>query len=269
MIPVKKEDVPMNKRKQRINDLMDLIREQPALSIKNLAEMLNVSEMTIRRDMAYLKSNNLLNRAHGMNFLNSTSSISDAHHPYNLSTEFTKYNAEKDRIGRFASTLIDPGDIIIIDSGTTAGMLSKHIPENMNLTILCYNYYTLSQLYNKNGVSIIFPGGYFHRTDQMFESSEGLNLIKNHRANKLFIGASGIHEKLGMTCAHNYEVLTKRAVLNSSLIKILLADSSKFGIVNTAYFAQLNEIDVVVTDKGISKGWQNFISNLGKKLYIV
>lgn len=257
----------MNKKEQRINDLIGIIKEQPVVSIKNLAEMLNVSEMTVRRDMEYLKSNNILYHSHGVNFVNSANA--SAEHSYDLSTELKRYNIEKDKIGQFASKLIERGDIIIIDSGTTAGAMSKYIPENMNLTVLCYNYYTLSQLYSKEGVSIIFPGGYFHRTDEMFESSDGLNLIKNCRANKLFIAASGIHQKLGMTCAHNYEVLTKRAVINSSLTKILLADSSKFGVVNTAYFAQLNEIDIVVTDSGISKDWQEWIESLGIKLYIV
>ncbi len=257
----------MNKKEQRINDLISLIKEQPVLSIKDLAEMLNVSEMTIRRDVAYLKANNILCHSHGVNFINSSNS--SATHSYDLTTELKKCNIEKDKIGQFASTLIEQGDIIIIDSGTTTGAMSKFIPENMNLTILCYNYYTLSQIYNKTGVSIIFPGGYFHRTDEMFESSDGLNLIKSCRANKLFIAASGIHQKLGMTCAHNYEVLTKRAVINSSQTKILLADSSKFDVVNTAYFAQLSEMDIVITDTGISKEWQERIDDLGIKLYIV
>lgn len=118
---------------------------------------------------------------------------------------------KKNRIGKFAVSLISPGDILIIDNGTTTGEMSKYIPENMGLTILCYNYYILSQLVQKNDVSIIFPGGYYHPKDQMFESPEANNLIKSHRATKLFLSASGVHEKLGITCAHNYEVLTKKS----------------------------------------------------------
>lgn len=259
----------LNKKEQRISDLISIIKEQPTLSVKNLAEILNVSEMTIRRDIDYLKANNILNQVHGMNFLTSSNNIANVDRQYDISTELTKFNTEKDKIGEFASTLIEPGDIIVIDSGTTTAAISKYVPENINLTVLCYNYYTLSHIYNKQGVSLIFPGGYYHHTDQMFESSEGLNLIKNHRANKLFLSASGVHEKLGITCAHNYEVLTKRAVISSSLTRILLADSSKFGLVHAAYFAHLNEIDVIVTDDGISKEWRDIIEEAGIKLYIV
>lgn len=259
----------LNKKEKRINELIGIIKEQPTLSVKNLAEILNVSEMTIRRDIEYLKLNNILNQTHGINYLTNSHSTLNNNNQYELSTELTKYNAEKDKIGKFAATLIEPGDIIVIDSGSTTAAISKYIPENMNLTIFCYNYYTLSHLYNKQGISIIFPGGYYHHTDQMFESAEGLNLIKNHRANKLFIAASGVHEKLGITCAHNYEVLTKRAVISSSLTKILLVDSSKFGLVNAAYFAHLNEIDAIVTDSGISKEWKAIIDEAGIKLYII
>lgn len=258
----------MNKKEQRTNDLINIIKEQPTLSVKNLAVILNVSEMTIRRDLEYLKSNNILNQSHEIKFLANNSNANVNLH-YDISTEMTKFYTEKDKIGKFAATLIEPNDIIVIDSGTTTTALSKYVPENINLTVFCYNYCTLSQLYNKQGISIIFPGGYYHHTDQMFESTEGLNLIKNHRANKLFLSASGVHEKLGITCAHNYEVLTKRAVIGSSLTKILLVDSSKLGLVHAAYFAQLNEIDVIVTDNNISHEWQTIIEDAGIKLYVI
>ena len=69
----------------------------------------------------------------------------------------------------------------------------------------------------------------------MFESVEGIGLYGRTRASKMFVSASGVHEKLGMTCAHNYEVVTKKAALESSLQKILVADSSKFGQVRPGY----------------------------------
>lgn len=247
----------MNKKERRLNELLGLLNEQPNLSVKNLASILNVSEMTIRRDLSCIKSNNRLDN------------INNIEHEYKLSEERAKYSAEKIRIGKFAVSLISPGDILIIDNGTTTGEMSKYIPENMGLTILCYNYYILSQLVQKNDVSIIFPGGYYHPKDQMFESPEANNLIKSHRATKLFLSASGVHEKLGITCAHNYEVLTKRAVISSSLTKILLVDSSKLGLIRTAFFASMSEIDIIITDSGISEEWIHLIEDAGIELHIV
>ena len=69
-----------------------------------------------------------------------------------------------------------------------------------------------------------------------------------------------MYKRQGMTCAHNYEVVTKKAALESSLQKILVADSSKFGQVKPGYFAELEEIDEIVTDDGLSQEWQELIA---------
>lgn len=259
----------MKKKERRVNNLLLLLQESPDLSVKNLAEMLSVSEMTIRRDLKYLKETNLFVRSHGIQISAHQPNVTNIEKEYQLHSERTKFYAEKQKIGQFATTLISPNDTLILDSGTTIAEMSRFIPEHMNLNITCYNYYTLTQLSTKEDVQITLAGGLFHKSDQMFESSYGVDLIRDRRANKFFMGASGIHEALGLTCAHNYEVLTKKAAMNSSLTTILLADSSKFGLVRSAYVAPLNSVDAIITDAGITEDWKRLIKNIGIKLYIV
>lgn len=172
-------------------------------------------------------------------------------------------------IGQFAASLIQPNDTIILDSGTTIAAMAYFIPEHINLNITCYNYYTLTQLFPKEGIQLTLAGGLLHKADQMFESSYANELIRSRRASKFFLAASGIHEALGITCAHNYEVLTKKAAMSSSLSTILVADSSKFGLVRSAFVAPLNSVDAIVTDSGIADEWKNIIQDMGIKLYIV
>lgn len=260
----------MNKKERRINNLLALLQESPNLSVKSLAETLNVSDMTIRRDLAYLRENQLFVRNHGIPLTPAQASpVKNIENEYTLSGERTKFLEEKQRIGSFATSMIEANDTIILDSGTTIGELSRCIPEHKNLNITCYNYYTLTQLFCKEGVHITIAGGVLHKDDQMIESSFGNDLIKSQRASKFFMAASGIHEALGITCAHNYEVLSKRAAMQSSLTSILLADSSKFGQIRTAYVAQLNEIDAIVTDSGLSQEWAEAIRAMGIALHIV
>lgn len=253
----------MGKRDLRIYALLDTLKESPVLSIKELADRFQVSEMTIRRDIDYLKENRL--------FYENQASEPAArdHDEYLYSSEQIRNYDKKDRIARFAAGMIEEGDILILDSGTTTGVLSKYIPEQMQLTVLCYNYHILSQLQGNEKLSLIFAGGYFHRNDLMFESVEGIGLIRRTRASKMFVSASGVHEKLGMTCAHNYEVVTKKAALESSLQKILVTDSSKFGQVKPGYFAELEEIDEIVTDDGLSQEWQELIAEKDIPLHLV
>jgi DeoR family deoxyribose operon repressor len=103
----------------------------------------------------------------------------------------------------------------------------------------------------------------------MLESPEGIEMIKRIRANKSFISAAGVSEKLGVTCATAYEKETKRAVIESSDKKILLVDSTKFGKIKISHFADLTDFDIIITDIGISKEFVNIIKNIGIKLYIV
>lgn len=253
----------MGKRDLRIYALLDCLKESPVLTIKELADRFQVSEMTIRRDLDFLKENNL--------FYDQTASaaIPQENEEYQYFSEQIRNYEKKDRIAQAAAKMIEEGDILILDSGTTTGVLSKYIPEGPELTILCYNYHILSQLYSRDNLSLIFAGGYLHKKDLMFECAEGISLIKRTRASKMFVSASGIHEKLGMTCAHNYEVVTKRAAIESSLMKILVADSSKFGQVRPGYFARLDEIDEIITDSDLSDEWREYLSARGIPLHLV
>jgi DeoR family deoxyribose operon repressor len=103
----------------------------------------------------------------------------------------------------------------------------------------------------------------------MFESAKGVEMIRSVRANKAFIAASGVSSKLGVTCSDISEVETKKAVIASSSTRILVADSSKFGEVRVAHFAELEEFDIVVTDAGIPGEYEALIREKGLRLYTV
>lgn len=250
----------MGKKDLRIYAMLEALRATPVLSIKDLAERFDVSEMTIRRDLEYLKENRLLYEQ------NQSRTQNDE---YIYFEEQIKHLDKKRRIARFAAGLIEAEDILILDSGTTTGELSRHIPEEIPLTVLCYNFHILSQLYRQDNLSLIFAGGHYHKRDLMFESSEGVELIKRTRASKMFVSASGIHEKLGLTCAYPYETATKQAAINSALTKILVADSSKFGQVRPGYFAQLSEMDIIITDTELPDEWKDQITSRGIDLHLV
>ena len=95
----------------------------------------------------------------------------------------------------------------------------------------------------------------------------GVAFIHNIRANKVFISAAGVHEELGISCANSYEVATKRAILKSAR-HILVADSSKFGVVRSAYFCNLTDIDTSDRHRPFVE-WANLLRQLGIVLYQV
>ena len=93
-------------------------------------------------------------------------------------------------------------------------------------------------------------------------------MIKRHRAAKAFLGATGIHEKMGITSSNPWEQKTKRAIMESSLTNVLLVDSDKFRVVQTSYFADLHEFDIVISDSSIPKRYADHIANSGAKLVV-
>ncbi len=112
-------------------------------------------------------------------------------------------------------------------------------------------------------------GGAFHKNTQMFESPEGLELIKRTRANIAFVSAAGICKKFGVTCVNQYEIETKSAIIESAFTKVLLADSTKFTTIRPAYFADVSAFDIIITDSGITQDWIEFIESKGIVLYVV
>lgn len=259
----------MNKKTERLNRMIDIIKSRQFVQLKELSTLLGVSEMTIRRDIALLKSNHVIENMNGNIFYNPAHSVTKTDGEYSLTIELEKHLSQKDDIGRFAASLIEPDDIIILDTGSTTERIAQHIPDHLPITALFYNINILMGLCRKPNVQMMFSGGHYHSNTQMFECPEGIKFISGVRAQKAFISAAGIHSTLGITCANSYEVPTKRAILSSSLQRILVADSNKFDAVRPAYFCQLSDIEVIVTDSGLSEEWRDLITRMGITLHIV
>ena len=259
----------MTRNDYRRNYILNKLSIDGFANIKDLSKKLEVSEMTVRRDLRELSKENIVTLVSGGAFLKRNSPVDTNEEKYLIQTAESLMLEEKIKISRKAASLVDPNDVIIIDTGSTTENLPKFIPENIPLTVICYTLNILFNVYENKNWKLVFPGGYFHNNTLMFESPEGIEVIKRIRANKAFISAAGVSEKLGVTCATDYEKETKKAVIESSDTKILLVDSSKFGKIKISHFAELTDFDIVITDSGISKECEEVIKNIGVKLYIV
>ncbi|TVQ38128.1 MAG: DeoR/GlpR transcriptional regulator [Spirochaetaceae bacterium] len=267
----------MDRRTRRLNQMLDILRARNAESIRSLSQALGVSQMTVRRDVAVLAEWNLAKTIHGGVILNSEGlqRIPAFNHylertpEYHLPTESGRHRDEKARIARKAASLIEPGDIIILDSGSTTEHLAQLLPSVFPITVICYTLGVLIETYRKRNCEIIFPGGYFHANTLLFESREGVELMRRNRANKGFFAAGGVSRTLGVTCSSPYAVANKRAALESSQHKVLLVDSSKFGGVRAAYYASVEDFDTIITDNALDQESCAFIQSLGVELITV
>lgn len=245
----------MSKSFQRINQIESIVKERSTISVKNLAELLQVSEMTIRRDLAILECNPHIKNVRGLIIYDKSPFANQ----YNVSHSIDTNPNEKMRIGEAAAAMVRDDDIIMLDIGSTIGYLAKALSPDLKATVICTTYNALSYLTSKKNLKVYCTGGFFHADTQLMETWENIPFLNHFRATKLFASAAGVHKELGVTCAYNYEVPIKRALIDSSAERILLIDSSKFGCIRSCCFTNISYYHTVITDTNITPEWEEYL----------
>lgn len=253
---------------ERFDKIMDILRRENGLPLQEIATLLHVSHMTVRRDLQRMAADGMVRLIHGGVVLDPDYASGHKESRYSLHSAETEHPVEKLRIGLRAAQLIQDSETLTIDVGSTTEYLAANIPSNLKLTVLAYALNIISTIAHLDNVTCISSGGTIHKDTLMFESPEGIALIRRYRATTAFISAAGISADFGVTCRNTYERETKRAVIEGSARKVLLADSSKFGRIRSDYFADLQDFDYVVTDTGLSSEYQTTITDLGIQLIL-
>ncbi len=255
----------MSKKEERHTIINEILEKRGYISIKELTERLNVSEMTIRRDISEFSQPYTVNLINGViikeNF--------NYDEKYDINVAGTANERQKDKIGKMAASLVNDGDIIAIDIGSTTEQIAKYLPKSIDITVICYALNVVNHVRNNGITKIVFGGGIFKEKSQSFESEEAIKLIRKYRINKAFISAAGVSPKLGITCANMYEVGLKQTLIKSSLEKILVFDSSKYHVIKPAYFADISEFNTVITDENITAEAVEYLENNDIKVYKV
>lgn len=263
--------MPTRKRQDRFTQILDALRLTPGSSIRELAEKLDVSEMTVRRDLETLSGEGRVRLIHA-GAVASGGEADLGRTRYSLADSDAEGGpaeaAEKMRIGQRAAKLVEAGDAIFVDSGATTEWLVRSIPVEMPLTIVCCALNILMEAGRGRSRTLIFAGGTMQTGTLVFESPEGVSLLRRHRVNKAFLSAGGASSTLGVTCSDPAEAELKKAAVAMAQTSVLLTDSRKFGRVRPAWFADLRDFDAIVTDSGISLEYVEILRNLGIALHI-
>jgi len=254
------------KQNNRIKHILRLLQQKEKATISEIADILNVSDMTVRRDLKEMEKEGFIKRTHGGAVLSSGSiTIED---PYTINKETTRNIRQKSLIGEKAASLIKPKEIIFFDSGSTTFFVAKFVNKKTPFTAVCYTFKNAIEFYKWKDVNLILLGGFFHRDSNVFQSVNGTSQISSIRADKAFISAAGVDEELGLTTYFYFEADIKKAMIASAKQKILVVDSSKFGKVSITFFARLDDIDMIITDEGISEEYKEIIRSKGIELCI-
>jgi DeoR family transcriptional regulator of aga operon len=232
--------------RDRIDRVLDILSRSGYRSVAELADELAVSEMTVRRDLDRLEQRRLIKRTHGGAFAGQEMIEVD------YRVRETVRRAEKEAIGRVAWSLIQPGESVFIDAGTTTAYLALAMDNTRRITVVTNSTIVLNTLESRTNIECILIGGRAHRPSHSLVGPIAEEAVRQFRFTTAFLGAVGINLREGFTQSNIDEVPVKKQVAANSRRVIVLADSSKFNRDVLVLFLRLDQVHTVITDSGIA-----------------
>jgi DeoR family transcriptional regulator of aga operon len=260
-MPRSTHESTVSRRKQ----ILQLLSDNGQVLVDALSRQFSVSEVTIRNDLDQLEKKNLLIRARGGALKFETSVGLDQR----LADKHRINHQEKARIGKHASLLVNDGDTIIIDSGSTTAEMVKNLPDLQDLTVITNALNIANQLVNKPNINMIIPGGYLRKNMLSLVGPQSEKSLRNFNVDKAFLGVDGFDTKSGIFTPSVEEARLNEIMIEVSKEVILLADSSKFKRRSFAFICSINDIDKVITDDKITDDDKKRLLDAGVDVIIV
>lgn len=239
------------------------INDRGHVSVVDLCELLNVSSVTIRKDLQFLEDSSLLYRTHGG---------ATKQNPYQTDRSVIEkeklYEFEKIQIGKVAAQYVTKNDSIIIGSGTTTQFLAREIHPEGHLTVVTSALNVTLELLKSHDIEVIQLGGSVRRTSSSVTGQYASSILDNFFCSKLFLGVDGIDLDYGISTTNAQEAMLNQKMIDVAQQVIVLADSSKFGRKSFGKIADFSKVDVIISDS-IPPAYQELFESLGIETRLV
>ncbi|WP_106917117.1 DeoR/GlpR family DNA-binding transcription regulator [Chryseobacterium aurantiacum] len=237
----------MEKLIPRHDEILKELDEKGHVLVQDLCEKLNVSSVTIRKDLNFLESIGLLFRNHG----GASKQLRYAYEKNVVEKESINVEA-KQAIAKAALSLIQENDCIILASGTTMHYLARMLVNFGPLTVLTSSLRVAIELCNNPNINIIQLGGEVRKSSTSIVGSISEGILRQFSCNKLFLGVDGIDVDFGISTSNAAEAHLNQVMMECADQTIILADSSKLNKKGFGKIALLDQVDYLITDDGIS-----------------
>ena len=242
----------MSVRQQHRDDrIPKLLLRKGTVTVEELIASLGASAPSIRRDLTRLEGRGLIRRTHGGAALVQELLYEPFRYDTAFQTREKRLVKEKRHIGIAASELIEENETIGLTAGTTTTWVARSLRHRSNITIVTNAVNIGMELCNMPGLKIHLTGGYVHWPWSFsLLGAAAINFLGDIFLDKLFLSVSGIDAKRGTTTNESDEALTFRAMVKQAKQVIVVADSSKLGVVTPSLICPIEDVDVLVTDEG-------------------
>ena len=237
---------------ERHNQILESLRERGFVTVAGLSDALDVSDVTVRRDLSYLESQHLLQRTHGGA---TTRSLIVRDRP--VSEKAAQNADEKRRIGAAAAALIEDHDRVILASGTTVRQVASHLGRERGragLTVVTNAMNVALELTGVPGIEVHMLGGVVRHTSTSVAGPIAELVLGQFSCRKLFLGVDGFDLQYGLTTSSSLEAHLNRRMIEAAEQVVVVADASKFGLRSFGRICGVEQVHQVITSEAIPAG---------------
>jgi len=227
----------------RRRQIVELVEREGDVRVGDLSRRFEVSEVTIRKDLAELEERGVLHRTHGGASLAYKSR-------FNLSfMEKERLNSEsKMAIAEAALAFVDEGDAVILDGGSTILALARRMKERFRQLVVITCSMPIALELSQTNWDVVLVGGQVRQHSLIMLGPVALRTLRDYQADKCFLGATGVTLERGYSTPNPQDAELKRGILHAATSSFVLTDSSKLGHPALVTYAQLDEVDMLITD---------------------
>jgi DeoR family transcriptional regulator, fructose operon transcriptional repressor len=243
--------------------IVETARANGRVDVSEIAETLDVTTETIRRDLKVLERHGLLRRVHG-----GAIPVERLGFEPGLAARDAVLTTEKERIAKAALAELPDEGSVLLDAGTTTSRLAEALPLDRELVIVTNGLPIAMSLSARPNVTVLLVGGRVRGRTLAAVDSWALAALADTYVDVAFVGTNGVSIERGLTTPDPGEAAVKRAMIASARRSVLLADHSKVGVDHLARFASLEDIDVVVTDAGLDDAYAERLRAAGPRVVV-
>ncbi|HAV9699851.1 TPA: DeoR family transcriptional regulator [Escherichia coli] len=249
------------KQKERIRRLIEILKKTDRIHLKDAARMLEVSVMTIRRDLHQEDEPLPLTLLGGY--------IVMVHKPapsMPVIQDVPRNHRDDLPIAILAAGMVNENDLIFFDNGQEIPLVISMIPDAITFTGICYSHRVFVALNEKPNVTAILCGGTYRARSDAFYDASNSSPLDSLNPRKIFISASGVHAHFGVSWFNPEDLATKRKAMARGLRKILLARHALFDEVASASLAPLSAFDVLISERPLPADYVTHCRNASVKI---
>jgi DeoR/GlpR family transcriptional regulator of sugar metabolism len=229
---------------ERHNQILNILNSKKSVTVDELSATLYVSTATIRRDLVKMQRTGVIKRSYGGAVLLESTNVESA-----LAVRELENIKEKKQIAELALSFIRSNSVIFMDSSSTAGMIIPFLSQFKSLTVITNGLKNALLLSEKTDAKIYVPGGIVSTRSNSVVGSDTIDYISHMNTELALFSCSGINPTNGITDASFEQASLKRAIIKHSKVRVLLCDSSKFGMTYMCRTCGFEELDYILTDK--------------------